>query len=174
MTNITENEFGSFVGGTVAVGISGSNGLNYASTITGNSFNITCLDRCEGTQQYGVVLFSGSQAIVTGNVFGGGSAAVAAIHVASAFNYAVIGENSFSGAFVVSISNASATTRLKTNAPLTWAAIQALLGPPLAGTEVWCADCRGAGDSSYEAGSPCSAPGSGAVARRVGLAWRCW
>jgi hypothetical protein len=174
MTNVTGNEFGGFVGGTAAVSISGSNGLNFGSTITGNSFNLTCLKKCDAKPQYGVTLSSGSQSIVTGNVFGGGSAAVAGIHVANTFNYATIGENSFSGAFDVVISNASTTTRLKTNTPLTWGAIQGLLGSPLAGSEVWCTDCRGAADSPYEAGSACQAPGGGAMARRVGSTWRCW
>jgi hypothetical protein len=73
--------------------------MNLASTITGNSFSLTCLMRCAGTQQYGVALLSGSQAIVTGNVFGGGSAAVAAIHVASTFDEAAIGRRNLHGAW---------------------------------------------------------------------------
>jgi hypothetical protein len=174
MTTITGNEFGGFVGGTAAVSISGSNGLNYASTITGNSFNLTCLRRCERRGQYGVLLAHGAQAIVTGNVFGGASPRGTAIHIAPTFNEAAIGENSYSPALGASISNGSVTTRLKTNVPLKWAVIQESLGAPLAGSEVWCTDCRGAGDAGYQAGSICAASGSGAMARRVGSAWRCW
>ena len=174
LTSITGNEFGGYIGGTAAVEISGSEGLSYASTITGNTFNLTCLKQCAGTRHHGVLLSAGAQAIVTSNVFGGVSPAGSAIQVAQTFHEAVIGENSFSPAIGVSISNASASTRLKTNHPLKWSVIQKWLGSPRGGSEVWCDDCRGASDAPYQSGSACAASGAGAVARRVGTAWRCW
>jgi hypothetical protein len=128
-----------------------------------------------GNNSIGVGLLSGQQAVVQGNIFesgGFGFTGTVGVKVLSPFSNATVGENNYAG-LATEISNSSSTSRLSTARAATWSSISGWTAPAN-GSNVFCSDCKGSANGGYVPGAVCSGAGSGALARVVAGAWRCW
>lgn len=176
-------------GSTGAIGLIEISGNELATGVTSSGAYTVAIDSAQsldvnisnnnlyvlGNNSTGVALFNGQHAMVEGNIItsgGSGFTGTSGVRVFSGFSNAVVGENDYES-LATDISNANSTSRLNTVRGATWS-VMSTWTAPANGSTVYCSDCKGAANVPYTAGAVCSGAGSGATARVVAGAWRCW